>query len=236
MQQRVTLGITQWELDEVHEIAKRLTTRRLPEREKSSLEKWVEQKSKSLFNHSIAIFIALFVLVVISAFRGNESLRVTAIVAAVLIGMIVIAAWFIGIGGAVPFFNRIRKEPYSPMFWAIRAGTEADIADLESLMACRKEVVELYLLQYKHERESFERRGAMIAGALDKIGLFPAMAAFVGIASSIWSHSEMFLRVLVFVVPAFYLMTFATWQIIQEMNRAIAVLEYAVKLHGERAE
>ncbi|WP_254358572.1 hypothetical protein [Paraburkholderia sp. CNPSo 3281] len=76
----------------------------------------------------------------------------------------------------------------------------------------------------------------MVAGALDKVGFFPAIAAFVGVATTLWSHSEMFVRVLVVVVPAFYLMNFATWKIIQEMNRTLVVFEYALKHLDEKAE
>lgn len=122
------------------------------------------------------------------------------------------------------------------MLWSIKTATEADSAEFSKLMSCRREVVALYLLQYKHERESFERRGAMLAGALDKVGFFPAVAAFVGVATTLWAHSEMFIRVLVVVVPAFYLMNFATYKIIQEMSRTLAVFEYAIQQLDELAE
>ncbi|MCP3721458.1 hypothetical protein [Paraburkholderia sp. CNPSo 3281] len=150
--------ITQQELEEVHRIAVTLTTRKLPERDKSPVEKWFERAAELLFSHSIAILVALTLLMSFSAILDHESLRAAALVCGVLFGLIVIAAWFVGIGGAVPFFNRIRRKPYSPMLWSIKAATQADCVELSKLMACRREVVALYLLQYKHERESFERR------------------------------------------------------------------------------
>lgn len=196
--------VSQRELDEVHAIAVTLTTRVLPEREKSNFEQWIDRTADNLPRHSVAMLSALLVLLLFSWFWEKESLRDAALVASVLVAGLVLAACFVAIGGAVPFFNRIRKDPYSPLLWSIKSSVAADRAEFEKLLACRREAIALYLLQYKHERDSFERRGAMIAGALDKIGLFPAMAAFVGVATSLWSHSEMFVRVLVFVVPAFW--------------------------------
>lgn len=228
--------IAQWELDEVHKIAVRLTTRKLSGRDKSPAEKWFEHAAEWMFSQSKAIVFALAVLMVLNAILGHASWGAVALVFAVLLGLVVIAASFVGIGAAFPFFNRIRKEPYAPMLWSIKAATVADSSELSKLMECRRDVVALYLLQYKHEREAFERRGAMIAGALDKVGFFPAIAAFVGVATSLWAHSEMFVRVLVVVVPAFYLMNFATYQIVQEMTRTVALLEYAVKKLDEKAK
>ncbi|WP_266233466.1 hypothetical protein [Paraburkholderia sp. CNPSo 3076] len=223
--------ISKKELDEIHAIAVTLTTREREEREKSNGERWFERAAEHLAKNSIAMLGALLVLLLFSWFWEKESVRDAALVMGVLVAGFLLAACFVVIGGAAPFFNQLRKQPYSPLLWSIEASIAADSEEFQKLLSCRRDAIALYLLQYKHERDSFERRGAMIAGSLDKIGLFPAMAAFVGVATSLWSHSELFVRVLVFVVPAFYLMNFVNWKLIQEMNRTIAVLEYSIELH-----
>jgi hypothetical protein len=69
----------------------------------------------------------------------------------------------------------------------------------------------------------------MIAGAIEKIGLFPALLSFAAIAISLVKTENSFIMLLIGTTPAFYLMVFAVWGVNQRMDRIIALLEFTLK-------
>ena len=129
--------------------------------------------------------------------------------------------------GGWSFFNTLRKTPFAPLFSAIEDALIADLPAGNRLVLCERAAIEYVLIQYRHERCAFEKRGAMIAGALDKVGFFPAIAAFVALALTLWSN--VWARELVFAIPAFYFMNFIVYGLTQEMDRVIALLEYSLE-------
>lgn len=213
---------------EVREIVAKMTTRKRPEGDRTDAERWFENAATALREHAIAILAALLVLVLLSWITERDTVRDAFFAASALLGLLLIAASFIGIGGALPFLNRLRKAPYSSLLSAAKGDSQTDLPLVNMLLACNRNAVAFELAQYKHARNSFERRGALLAGAIDKVGLFPAIATFVGVASTLWSHSENLIRILVFIIPAFYFMNFLSWMLLQEMDRTIAMLEYSL--------
>ncbi|SAK53760.1 hypothetical protein AWB77_01463 [Caballeronia fortuita] len=223
-------SISDADISEVHEIVVELTTRKRPAGNRTPMELWFDKAATALRDHSIAMLSALFCLLFLSWAFEKESLRDAFLVESAFVGLILLTASFIGIGGAVPFINRLRKAPYSPLLWSVEACSRIDLPLFHRLLRCNRNAIAYMLVQFSHERSSFEKRGAMLAGALDRIGLFPAIAAFVGLATSLWSHSETFVRVLVFLVPAFYFINFLNWMLLQEMDRTIAILKYSLDI------
>ncbi|MCE4545109.1 MULTISPECIES: hypothetical protein [unclassified Caballeronia] len=214
---------------DVHRIVDALTTRTRRMRDETPAEQWFKKAGSILVEHSIAILVALLVLILLSSVFQKDRLRDALFVVALLAACLILAASFIGIGGAIPFFNRLRKTPFAPLLSSVRDASLLDLPLVSQLLRCDHEAVRFVLAQYAHERRAFERRGGMFAGALDKIGFFPAIAAFVGVAATLWAHEEFPLaRALVFLVPAFYLMNFWAWGLMQEMDRTIAMLEFCV--------
>ncbi|PRD94564.1 hypothetical protein C6P77_29490 [Burkholderia ambifaria] len=96
---------------------------------------------------------------------------------------------------------------------------------------CNREAIQYVLAHYRHQRIAFERRGMMLAGSLDKIGFFPAMVAFVMLMIPTWSHLDPWIKYFALLVPAFHFLNMLSYGLTQEMDRTIALLEYA-SMHG----
>lgn len=117
------------------------------------------------------------------------------------------------------------------MFSSIHHALTHDLPFVNQLLLCERRAVEYVLVQYRDQRLAFERRGSMLAGALDRVGLFPALAAFVVVASTLWQTNLPWVRELVFLVPAFYFINLMGYGLTQEMDRTIALLECSLAMH-----
>ncbi|MDN7718468.1 hypothetical protein [Burkholderia gladioli] len=228
--------VSEAEINEIHEIVSRLTRRKLRGRPKTRSELWVDDMAKVLVEHSKAMFVALVIFLLLSWSLERDSIRYGFLVVSVLLSGLQFFSGYIVIRGSFPFFNQLRKYPYDSLLWSIRASVLADNLEIEVLLGFRRIAIERYLVEYLQEKESFEKRGMLLAGALDKIGFFPSLAAFVGVATSLWAHSEFLIRGLVFLVPAFYFVGFGASVLLQEMNRVVAVLEHCIAVLRERGE
>jgi hypothetical protein len=93
--------------------------------------------------------------------------------------------------------------------------------------------MEFVLVQYRHERLAFEKRGSLLAGPIEKVGLFPALAAFAVIATTMWHNANVWIRVVLSVIPFFYFMNFWGYELRQEMDRTIALLEYCLAMRAQ---
>jgi hypothetical protein len=51
-------------------------------------------------------------------------------------------------------------------------------------------------------------RGSLLAGPIEKVGLFPALAAFAVIATTMWHNANVWIKVVLSVIPFFYFMNF----------------------------
>lgn len=209
-------SVSEEEFDDIHRIVVKLTTRKLDDNEKSRLEHWLDAVEGVLRRHAIAMLLALFGLLVGSWILQREWFQDAALTAAVFIAALMIALVSLMIVGIFPFINTLRKNPYSFLHRNIRASALMDMPEMAKLLQCRRAAISVYLLHYKHERDSFERRTAMISGALDKIGFFPALAAFVSVGYSLWAHSQSLVRVFVFLVPAFYIIAFLAGKLLRK--------------------
>jgi hypothetical protein len=103
-----------------------------------------------------------------------------------------------------------------------------DLPLVNRLLACDRDAMEFVLVQYRHERVAFEKRGSLFAGQIEKVGLFPALAAFAVIATTMWHNANVWIKVILAVVPFFYFMNFLGYGLGQEMDRTIALLEYGL--------
>ncbi|WP_321818817.1 MULTISPECIES: hypothetical protein [unclassified Paraburkholderia] len=230
------MDVTKQEIEGIHKIVVALTTRKLGPHGKSRAERWFDNAERILASHSIAILLAVLGLLLGSWLWEREWLQDAALTAAVLVVIWAIVSYLIMVGGAVPFFNKLRKDPFSTLHRNIEASTLLDLPEMLKLLQFRHEAVSVYLMQYRHERDSFEKRMALISGALDKIGFFPALAAFFSVGFSIWQHSQTLFRVLVFLVPAFYILAFLSWRVTQEMNRTITIIEHCLEIMESKSE
>ncbi|GJH08449.1 hypothetical protein CBA19CS11_06445 [Caballeronia novacaledonica] len=236
MDQSARSLIREEEVLDVLNIVRQLTTRKREKKKQTPIERWFERAASTLLTHSIAILVALFCLVAMSWIFQKDALRDALYVTSVLLGGLELAIAFIGVGGAIPFFHRLRKAPFDPLLSSVSEASHLDLPSVNELVQHDREVVSFVLAHYAHERLAFKKRGGMLAGALEKVGLFPALAAFFGVAATVWDHTEFpFARALVFVIPAFYCMNFWALSLMQNMDRTIAMLEYSLQVIENKA-
>jgi hypothetical protein len=136
---------------------------------------------------------------------------------------------------SVPLLRKLYQTPFEPLFEALDDALSLDLPSVHDLAGCEREAMEYTLSQYRHQRQAFEKRGAMLAGSLDKIGFFPALVAFAMLIVPAWSHLDAWIRDFALLVPAFHFLNLLTYGLTQEMDRAIALLEYSLAARDRAA-
>ena len=226
MDQRARPSIRPEDIDEVEKIVGQLTTRKRREPEKTALQLHLETMARSVLDHAVLSFVTLVILVVLSHLFQSGTLRSVVLAIAVLLGLLVMASNLLIIGSAVPFLNQRRKTPFAPVLSSMTEAIGLDLPAVLQLLRCERNAVEYVLVHYRHRRLAFEKRHALIAGPLENIGLFPALAAFAIVAIKVWSVNNSWLHTVIFVIPAFYILTFFDYELVEEMDRTIVLLEY----------
>lgn len=128
--------------------------------------------------------------------------------------------------GMLRFFTR----PYESYLQLVR-NAHGDYADLlQRLVLCEKDAMTHALALLKFERMGFERRAAVLSGSIDKIGLFPAMAALALLAGALrnlpFGHS--WLEMLVPLIAFFHLLNLFSFAMNYRADRVIGLLEMAL--------
>jgi hypothetical protein len=220
-------AIREANVHEVRQIVEQLTTRKRPTPAKSGISRRLEATEKALRTHALIGLGTTVILAALVFISRSHPLAGTAFAISTLVLLLYMASFLLEIASGWPLFNTLHKTPFVPLFSAIEDALILDLPVVNRLLLCERAAIEYVLAQYRHERWAFEKRGAMIAGALDKLGFFPTIAAFVALALTLWSN--VWARELVFVVPAFYFMNFIGYGLTQEMDRVIALLEYSLE-------
>lgn len=235
MDQRVRSTIPRQDLDEVKGIVRRLTTRKRPERPKSRWVIRVENAEKLVRALSVIGLFECAVLAVVGVAFESLALLRTVSAMGMLITLLLIAVLMSPIAVSVPFFRTLYRTPFAPLLEALDDDMALDLPAVLELIQCDREAVEYVLAHYRHQRNAFEKRGMMLAGALDKIGFFPALVAFAMLLIPAWEHLHVWIRTFALLVPAFHFMNLLGYGLTQEMDRTIALLEYSLAARN-RAE
>ncbi|MBP1205232.1 hypothetical protein JOD97_003274 [Duganella sp. 1411] len=95
------------------------------------------------------------------------------------------------------------------------------------MSACHPKAVKFVHRQFQYHRASLEKRGATLSGSIDKIGLFPALAA-LGVLWAALSNAPYgpWLVMLVPIIFVFHLLNLYSFGIQLKLDRMLAVLEY----------
>ncbi|KVW05807.1 hypothetical protein WK91_34525 [Burkholderia cepacia] len=236
MDQRTHEKINESNIDDVLKIVEQITTRKRPERKKTGIWARLENIQESVRVQALFGLVATLVLAILAwTFPSDPMLGALLVIGTVVCLMGTALLIFITING-MPLINEIRKTPFSPLLSNIRDAMALDLPLFNQLMLCDRAALEFVLSQYRHERMAFERRGAMIAGQLDKIGLFPALAAFAVVATTVWKIPSPWAKELIFLIPAFYFMNFMGYGLTQEMDRVIGLIELVLSIQNDAAQ
>jgi len=194
-------------------------------------EQRLDAFNKEIMSHAMLGFVTMIVMALLAFYVKSQPLRSATLALAIIVQLFGLALLGVVTVGGFLFMWQLRKSPFGPFFSLVKAYSDMDIAFVHRLGACDKSAVQYVLTYYKYERANFEKRGSMIAGSIERIGLFPAMAALIVLVASLAKVSEVATWAVMFgpLLFAFYVMLVASFPMTQKMDRVIALLEFSVQ-------
>lgn len=151
-----------------------------------------------------------------------------------------VALLFYPVIGVVLYRDSLRKvlrAPFSSLVELnVKSVMQIDAQHLTALRMLSIETLKLGVLELKNERASFEKRTYMVAGALDKVGIFPGLLALaVGISSMVklfdgtglTIHVE-WIFILAVANVFFFMLSGYVQMMLMKYDRMIAVTELAI--------
>lgn len=235
MDQRVRPSVSHRDIDEVRDILKQLTVRKRPVRSQSPWASHVENAERLVRTFSLVGLAECAIMAVITTVSDSHPLAETVFAMGLLLTLLGTAMLMSPVLLSVPLLRKLYHTPFEPLFEALEDALLLDLPSVHDLAQCEREAMEYTLAQYRHQRQSFEKRGAMLAGSLDKIGFFPALVAFAMLIVPAWSHLDAWIRDFALLVPAFHFANLLSYGLTQEMDRAIALLEYSLAARDRTA-
>jgi hypothetical protein len=233
MDQHTHPSIRDSDVREIRETVEKITTRARPERVNTGIWRLFANAEKFAFRQTLLGYsVSIILLALVPMFPGAPLLG-TALSIAILATLLGIAFLVLIPVNGLPLLNTLRKTPFAPLLSLIDDAMTLDLPLVNRLMACDRYAMEFVLVQYRHERLAFEKRGSLLAGPIEKVGLFPALAAFAVIATTMWHNANAWIKVVLSVIPFFYFMNFWGYGLRQEMDRTIALLEYCLAMRAQ---
>ena len=100
--------------------------------------------------------------------------------------------------------------------------------------ACSQHAVQYVLAYHRYERMGYEKRTGMLSGAIDKVGIIPALAGLLLLILNLIKFPAIagwagFIGPLLL---AFYFLAMASAVMTQRMDRVISLLEYSIQSRG----
>lgn len=213
---------------EAQAIIERLTTRKRRPVEKSTWEARLDAVALSIRDNGAYIGVVALACVGLTFLSRSPVAAHMAIALSALLAALAVVATFIILIRALPFLRQRVNQPFAQTLALLGEALDLDLPEFVALLGCDRDMLEYLVTEYRHRRESLEGRGALLAGPLKKIGLLPAMAAFLALTIHVWPVINPGLHVLIFIVPIFYLIVFVDHDLLQEMDRCITVVECAI--------
>ncbi len=215
---------------EVWAIVQQMTTREV---EKPKASVWIQKLDRVIRVTQESWMTGYGVLLVLAAimwFLPSRALGATALTIIVLVLFLIQTMFVLTIIRGTPSVVSYFRRPKESILELVDHANQVDLNTTNRLARCEREAVEYVLAQFLHQRLAFEARGSMLAGQLEKVGLFPALAASAGGAIALYNNSaHPWLRGLIFLVLAMYFLKFLSYGVTQEMDRVIALLKYSLE-------
>jgi hypothetical protein len=218
---------------EIREIVETITTRPRPKPVKIGIWRFFANAEQFTFMQMVFGYCTSVVLLALALMFHGAPLLNTGLSIAVVATLLGSSFFVFVIVNGLPLVNTLRKTPFAPLLSVIDEAMTLDLPLVNRLVACDRDAMEFVLVQYRHERLAFEKRGSLFAGQIEKIGVFPALAAFAVIATTMWHNANFLIKVVLAVVPFFYFMNFLGYGLGQEMDRTIALLEYSLAMRAQ---
>ncbi|MFZ6675576.1 hypothetical protein [Undibacterium sp. Xuan67W] len=186
----------------------------------------------ALQQHGIILFFIQIVLAVIYYYWQSYAGLVTMTLFGVFSMLCGFSLILLGIVAPIPFLLRVRKKPYGHFMLLVKNALDFDLTYAYRLSLCNINALEYVLVQFSLERNALEKRGAILSGNIEKIGLFPAIAgtAILYITFAKMSFGNGWLQIFPPIILAFHLLNLWIGSLLQKQDRAIAILGYVIKM------
>ena len=218
---------------EIREIVETITTRPRPKPVRVGIWRLSANAEQFTFMQMVFGYCTSVILLALALMFHGAPLLDTGLVITAVATCLGISFFVLVIVNGLPLVNTLRKTPFAPLLSVIDEAMTLDLPLVNRLVACDRDAMEFVLVQYRHERLALEKRGSLFAGQIEKVGLFPALAAFAVIATTMRHNANVWIKVILAVIPFFYFMNFLGYGLGQEMDRTIALLEYSLAMRAQ---
>lgn len=225
------LNLSNEAIQQVMVIVTKATLAKRPLLPSTTLELRLERIQRWFLSHAVHAAIVMFVTALLAVYSKSRPLFDTMLVLSVIAPLLMLPMFAALIVSGSLFFMQMRKTPYNPFLSLVRLSACQDLAYANELAGCQKEALQYVLVHYKQERNGYERRSGMLAGAIDKVGIFPALAGLVLLVANLLKVPGATQWGTFFgpLLLAFYFLSMASCHMTQKMDRVIALLEFSVQ-------
>ncbi|HEY0061473.1 MAG TPA: hypothetical protein VGC21_05090 [Telluria sp.] len=209
----------------------------LPDRPLRRLAKWIEAKGKLVFTGVLIAETVMLISAAAAYFTRNPVLLTVSKVSSAVAILLWFAYMVMVIIVGFPTVIDVVRAPYQPLLASVRHALEYDRQYYDRLKLLDIKALKHVLAYYKNERVLMERRGALLSGSIDRIGLFPAFGAvallYLGLQNIVGDNG--WAEILVPIIAIFHFMNFLAFGMYQKVDRIITMLEVSIDLHDEDA-
>lgn len=230
MEQRVVDAISEADIREVFEIISEVTSANRPTIPGTAMERRLEKLGEWVISHAMLGLLTMLLLAALAYYVRSEPLVATVISVGTLSMIFALSFFAVLILSAIPLILKIKKAPFSQFLSLVESSYTFDLQYARRLAQCDKRAVQYVLAYYKYERNGFEKRGSVLSGSIEKIGIFPALGALaiLAVALSKITFASQWIQMIPPLILAFYFLNFGMFGMLQKKDRVITLLEYSI--------
>lgn len=124
--------------------------------------------------------------------------------------------------------KRVFFNPFSVILENAHFTASVDRQYLEVLSSKPLESIEFVLMELKFERDFFERRLALIVGAIERIGMLPGVLAIVVVLSRLGDGQPDWVYAVAYATPVLYLFAVFAHFFLMRLDRMVRIMEMIV--------
>lgn len=124
-------------------------------------------------------------------------------------------------------------NPFSLVLSNSKLTAAVDREFLETFSSQSPEAVRFIIMELRAEKDSLERRLALIVGSLEKVGIIPGVLALAVVLSKLGEGQPDWVYVVAYAVPVFYAFGVISHFLLMRLDRVIQLLELVLKNHSQ---
>jgi hypothetical protein len=182
-----------------------------------------------------SIAVLLVALALHHSINEGILLRTIGIVGQVISWSVVLAMFGLLLA-SVPFFVKLRKDPFFALLDVTRGDMQLYAEYVAELHRYPKPLLQYARMHFSFHREGFDGRLALLSGEIKRIGLFPGLLAVAVGGVKLIHGSNPWLWLPVILTGCFYFMSFAASDKPMKMELVVRIMDYAIEHYPEGAD